>query len=231
MSDSEDCFIIKKKVKKTVSKKISKKINEEEDIKIGKKVEKKVEKKKTELEKMEKIQGNNEKNYDDLMIGNNGVISYILKKYKHRSIISIYEAKYDEKYENKEPEKGRLIVVKWVKNFYGENGMYLIELKEDEKYRFLFIGGTLIYEFNLLDQDSFVHFKCIKGLHTQNTQNTHPILQGKNNTYFLSQLKVIENDTIEHTQNNLSNTLYKQHLQDHLKGSLKPKEFPFNPRI
>lgn len=153
----------------------------EEEIIIKKKVLKGV-------NDVKEVDVKEENRYDDLMVENNGGISYIVKKYKDKSIISIFKTKY----KNKIYEKGRLILVKWYKNFYGENGAYLIEMK-NEKYKYLFIGGTLIYEFNLIDSDSLVKFKCNIG----NERVTYAYIEGVTHTYFLScDLKAVENKRI-----------------------------------
>ena len=214
--DYEDEIIIKKKVgknltelafpeeKKTVKKQESSKEDTSCDTSFsGRKKIKEYE------EKYE------EKNYDELVVRNNDKISYVIKKYKYKSIISIYEV-------STEPvnlEKSRLILVKWHQNFYGENGVYLIELKDSEKYKYLFIGGNLIYEFNLHEKDSFINFKYYPG--------NKSYLQGKINTYFLYTFRVIDND--DNDNDDLENSrkfIYNSRTDDKndKKNDILPKE-------
>ena len=189
MSDSEE-IVIKKKVKTS--------IKEAKDI-------------------IKDIENKKDENYDELMVENNGIISYIIKKYKHKSIISIYEAKYNSP--NFLPEKGRLILVKWYKKFYGENGAFMIQLKGDkcDPYEYMFIGETLIYEFDLLKDDSFVKFNCVLG-----NSSSYSYLEGKNNTYFLStDLIAVENSLFDLKQIQIQEDRTVPKCQQHKKFRYK----------
>jgi hypothetical protein len=214
MSDCEE-IVIKKKVKKVLPDLNDLTMNLQSlTLKEEKDVKENVKEKNIEL------------NYEELMVENNGGISYIIKKYKHKSIISIYEAKYkdfEDTNEDKKPEKGRLILVKWYKNFYGENGTFLFELKGDkhDPYKYMFIGGELIYEFNLLKDDSFVKFKSILG----NSGVTYAHLQGKNNTYFLSwEIKAVKNSLLDYEEEDLYSSFFDLDKSKH-------KKFDYNLRI
>lgn len=162
------------------------------------------------------IENKKDKNYDELIVENNGIISYIIKKYKHKSIISIYEAKYNS--HNFLPEKGRLILVKWYKKFYEVNGAYLLQLKGDkcDPYEYMFIGGTLIYEFDLLKEDSFVKFNCVLG------NSSQIYLEGKNNTYILSSdLIAVENSLLDFKEIQIQENRTVPKCQQHKKFRYK----------
>lgn len=104
---------------------------------------------------------------------NKGEISYIIKKYQNTPIVSIYNS-----YNNK------VIIVKRHINFFEENGSYLIELK-NEKYKYMFIGGTDIFEFNLIEDDNIEEFKCtLKNIDINELRYSY--LLGKKYIYFLS---------------------------------------------
>lgn len=126
---------------------------------------------------------------EDLEVLNNGGvssmssrISYIVKKYTNKSIISIY----------KKSTKSGLITTKWFKNFYSENQAYLAQLGK-EKYEYIFIGGKDIYEFSLLPEDKFVSFKCYIG----NSSVTYSYIVGEKYTYFLTEKCAMDNFLIK----------------------------------
>ena len=85
-------------------------------------------------------------NFSYLDVMNNSGISYTVKKYHNRPIVSIYN-------------KDKIIVVKRQINFFEKNGAYLFELK-NEKYQYMFVGGTNVYEFNLIKDDHLKLFEC-----------------------------------------------------------------------
>ncbi len=134
---------------------------------------------KTVKEISKEVEAEKDKVYEDLEVLNNGGVSYIVKKYKNRSIISIYN-------------KSRLIATKWFENFYSENQAYLAELKK-EKYAYIFIGGKDIYEFNLFPEDSFVSFNCYVG----NSAVTYAYVVGKKYTYLLTEQCAMDNSIIK----------------------------------
>ena len=121
--------------------------------------------------------------YEDLEVLNNGGVSYIIKKYMNKSIISIYHVKNSKKY--------GLITTKCFRNFYSDNQSYLAELKK-EKYEYIFIGGEHIYEFSLFPEDSFVSFNCYIG-----NSVTYSYIIGKKYTYFLTEKCAIDNSIIK----------------------------------
>ncbi len=121
---------------------------------------------------------------EDLNVLNNKRVSYIIKKYTDKTIISIYHSKNS--------KKSDLITTKWFENFYYENHSYLAELKK-EKYQYIFIGGKDIYEFSLFTQDSFVSFNC----YSENCYSENAYIVGKKYTYFLSEKCAMENSILE----------------------------------
>lgn len=107
-------------------------------------------------------------NFSYLDVMNNGGTSYTVKKCHNRPIVSIYN-------------KDKIIVVKRHINFFEKNGAYLFELK-NEKYQYMFVGGTNVYEFNLIKDDHFKLFECKLG----NSSVTYAYILGEKYTYFLS---------------------------------------------
>lgn len=126
------------------------------------------------------------KGSEDLEVLNNGGVSYIVKKYNNKSIISIYH------YNDKKSTKSGLITTKWFKNFYVENQAYLAQLGK-EKYEYIFIGGKDIYEFSLLPEDKFVSFNCYVG----NSSVTYSYIVGEKYTYFLTEKCAMYNSLIK----------------------------------
>lgn len=102
-----------------------------------------------------------------LNVMNNGGTSYIIKKYRNKPIASIYNESLT-----------KVILVKRQVGFLEENGAYLIEMR-NEKFKYVFVGGPDIYEFNLIGDDRLKSFKC-------NLGNSGAYLIGEKYTYFLS---------------------------------------------
>lgn len=107
-------------------------------------------------------------NFSYLDVMNNGGTSYKVKKYHNRPIVAVYN-------------KDKIIVVKRQVNFFEKNGAYLFELK-DEKYQYVFVGGSVVYEFNLIKDDHLKLFECDLG----NSSVTYAYILGEKYTYFLS---------------------------------------------
>ena len=136
------------------------------------------------VKNVKKDNSEKDKCYEELKVLNNGGVSYIVKKYVNRPIISIYHVKNS--------EKSDLITTKWFKNFFNENQTYLAKL-EKEKYEYIFIGGMDIYEFSLFPGDTFVSFNCYIG----NSSVTYAYIVGKKYTYFLTEKCSLENSLIK----------------------------------
>lgn len=138
----------------------------------------------------------------------NGGISYVIKKYNHKPIISIFN-------------EDKIILVKRYINFYEENGAYLLELL-NEKYQYVFVGGTNVYEFNLIKGDKLKKFGC----HLRNSY-----IVGEKYTYFLSDLnnfcaiKNIKNSSIKH-KSNPYDSLYEDYEDDK-----KRKKISFDMKV
>lgn len=109
-------------------------------------------------------------NHSYLNVLNIGEVSYIIKKYNNKSIISIFE-------------KDSLKLTKAFENFFSENMTYLVQLKK-EKYSYMFIGRKEIYEFNLAEGDTFLSFGCILDYGA-----TYAYLIGEKYIYSLTDLK------------------------------------------
>jgi hypothetical protein len=167
ITDDDDEVVTNKVVNKVVN--TDKKVTKEKNL--------------APLDDEEKV----DKEYEDLKVLNNGGISYIVKKYNNKPIISIYHAK--------KSEKSGLITTKWIKNFFGENQAYLAELGK-EKYDYIFIGGSDIYEFSLFPDDTFVSFNCYIG----NSSVTYAYIIGKKYTYFLTEKCSMDNSLIKDTK-------------------------------
>jgi hypothetical protein len=125
--------------------------------------------------------------YDDAKpsfhnVMDNGGTSYVIKKYNHKPIVSIFN-------------EDKIILVKRYIKFYEENGAYLLELL-NEKYQYVFVGGTDVYEFNLIKGDKLKKFGC----HLGNSSVTYAYIIGEKYTYFLSDLDnfcAIKNSSIK----------------------------------
>ncbi len=121
---------------------------------------------------------------EDLEVVDNGGVSYIVKKYINKSIISIYRYRLS--------QKSGLIATKWFRNFFSENQAYLAELGK-EKYEYIFVGGNDIYEFSLIPGDKFVSFNCYIG----NSCVRYVYVVGEKYTYFLTEKCAMENSLIK----------------------------------